>query len=503
MNKFYEQKKLFITICILVIIGLGIFLYCYFYYRGNNEKIVNIIEFSEKYKNIKNIQVIDGKLIFQARNQDNNSIIYFDGREYGANYSNTGNFIYNVIGDDITYIAYNYDEESQGATYLNGTSYVIHGEKVIYMDNKDYYIDPHSPLIDLNEKIAFQVYNRETTRSPERVVHKDIVIYNGQEYGLKYDSAFSPFVIDNKLGYQAKNNGKVFLVVNGQEYGLKYDSASSPFEFKNKLGYQAKNNGKVFLVVNGQEYGLKYDSASSPFEFKNKLGYIATNDKKQFLVINGKIVTEEYDNISCVKIINNKLAYAGHNKIDNYWNSFFVYDNEKIETNISTHTEAKKVDSRIFEVNKKPVFVSGDEFNPSIFYNNKEWKPNHRKSHEDFTKEYYEIKSIGGKLAFEINYYRHPFLTMDSNTSLGSLVYYNGKEYGTEYDEANSPFEVAGQLGYVARNDNKDFLVINGKIYSPEYLHIKFAQEINGKLVYIAKENSSDIYYTIYKIRVK
>jgi hypothetical protein len=338
---------------------------------------------------------------------------------------------------------------------------------------------------------------------------KEVIVYDGKEYGGEYDKVYKPMLIGGKLVYSAYNeNGSetVYYIVQGDKVYTDtndYYSISYPVDINGKIAFEAytggtkaESNGKSIIIYDGKRYGEQYDWASEIFNVNGKLGYIAKEGLgvgKTFLVVDGKEIGKEYQHVYSPVIIDGKLAYSAYKKVDSGWGYFFVYDGKEYDMHVSGGGYR---DISIVDVNRKPAFSSNEGNISFVYYDGKQWKPNKQRTNDaSFTPVYYGIKEIGGKLAFEVGYeYCCP--AMGDNPSMEGFVYYNGKEYGLEYDSARRPFEINGKLGYIAKNNGKEFIVVDGKIASEEYDNISFANEINGKLVYVAKKGLA---YSVYE----
>lgn len=69
-------------------------------------------------------------------------------------------------------------------------------------------------------------------------------------------------------------------------------------------------------------------------------------------------------------------------------------------------------------------------------------------------------------------------------------------EQRVEYDLVGYLTEINGKLAYLAKKDNKGFIVYDGKEGKRyDYVEFEYLTEINGKLVFAAKKN--DVWYIV------
>jgi len=335
---------------------------------------------------------------------------------------------------------------------------------------------------------------------------KEVIVYDNKEYGGEYDRVYKPMLIGGELVYSAynkKGSETVYYIVQGDKVYTDtndYYRISYPVDVNGKIAFEAyiggtkeEANGKSIIIYDEKRFGEQYAWASEIFSVNGKLGYIAKEGSKTFLVVDGKEIGKEYNYVSSPVMINNQLAFSATKKVVNDWKNVFVYDDKEYDTSV---IGGGYRDISIVEVNDKPAFSSSDRNMSFVYYDGQKLKPNRQRTNDSsFSPIYYGIKDIEGKLAFEIRYeYCCP--DMGDNPSVEGFIYYNGKEYGLEYDSARSPFETNGKLGYIAKEGSKTFLVVDEDVVSEEYNDISFANEINGKLVYIAKKGAT---YSIYE----
>ena len=346
----------------------------------------------------------------------------------------------------------------------------------------------------VNDKLAFKATS---------LTGNEVIIYDGKEYGGEYYKVYKPNEIGGSLvysGYNKEGSETIYYIVHGNKVYTDtedYYSVSYPVEVNGKIAFEAyvggtkaEANGKSIIVYDGKIYEDEYNWASEIFSVNGKLGYIAKEGLgtgKTFLVIDGEEIGREYNRVENPTLVGGKLTYiADNNKL--------VYDGQIIaEYDRFSHGHR---DKSIKEINGKPSAVAIKDNEYFVYYGGKEWKPSqHRTEDDSFSPMYYGIKEVNGKLAFEV-IYEFCCPTMGDNPSVEGFVYYDGKEYGLEYDSASSPFEINGKFGYIAVDDGKEFLVIDGEVASEEYSDITSVKEINGKLTYVAKKGLS---YSVYE----
>jgi hypothetical protein len=329
----------------------------------------------------------------------------------------------------------------------------------IVYDGKEYgkeYYKTYKPQ-EINGKLVFSAYNTKNGIATRYIINGNEVISDTNSY---YDVSY-PVEVNGKLAFEAyingtkeKDDGKSIIIYDGKEYGNEYDWASEIVDVNGKLCYLARQikNNKDFVVCDGKEYGKEYDSVENPISVNGKLAYIAIKNKKEFLVLDGKIASDEYDRIprgyrdQVINIVNGKPAFGAVKGNE----TFVVYDGKEYKEGSYSPNS------------KKPMFE------------------------EDKGDVHFQISEVNGKLAYS---YSKSIMTEPNRfEGINGYVIYDGKEYGNEYDFAQTPIDMNGKLGYIAKKDNKMFIVVDEKIVTQEYDGVSFVTMLNNKLVYVAKE---------------
>tara|TARA_Y100000310_G_scaffold326502_1_gene391461 strand:+ start:104 stop:1336 length:1233 start_codon:yes stop_codon:yes gene_type:complete len=372
---------------------------------------------------------------------------------------------------------------------------------------------PDDPSINLPSGTYKQIrgssiVNGDLAFSATTINENEVIVYRGNEYGSEYDRVYKPNEIGGKLVYSAHDRKvpeTIRYIIHGDRIYTDtkdYYDISYPVDVNGKIAFEAYAKGtepeanvKSIIIYEGEVYGDEYDWASEIFSVKDKWGYIAQEGpglRKAFLVFDGEEIGREYNKVESPAEVNGKLAYIADN-------DKLVYGGEVI-AEYDRFSVGGFRGKGIKEVNGKPAVVAVKDDEYFVIHGGKEWKPSQHRTHEtagdSFTPAIYAIEDIGGKLAFQI-IYEFCCPDMGDNPALGNLIYYDGKEYGLEYDSASAPFETNGELGYIGRKDSKEFLVIDGEIASEKYDSIQGVQEINGQLIYFAKTGTR---YSVYRL---
>jgi len=169
----------------------------------------------------------------------------------------------------------------------------------------------------------------------------------------------------------------------------------------------------------------------------------------------GKTASETYSQISGATMISGKLAFVGTTLTGN---EVIVYDGKEYGS------EYDKV--------YKPMLINGRLVYSAYSKNGAEtiyYIVDGDKVYTD-TNDYYSISypvDINGKLAFEA------YVGGTKAESNGkSIIIYDGKKYGEQYDWASEIFNANGKLGYIAKEGlgvGKTFLVVDGEEIGKEY----------------------------------
>lgn len=356
----------------------------------------------------------------------------------------------------------------------------------------------------------------------------------GEEYSSRFPS--SPFSINGKLVFEARNGGNSFtvdgsfisansfIVYDGVELGKEYESVGSPKNISGKLAYSAiKKDGKQIIIYDGKEIGKEYDGVLDFGEVGGKLLYIAFKSighgvTKNFIIFGGKVFGEEngffmprisIDKKDYFKVVNGKLAYMANENHQNKW--FIVYDGAKLGKQYDEITVPEEINGKLtymankngknfivydgleigkeydradypIEVNGKLAYFAKKDKKTFVVFDGKEIG-------NEYVGDYFieSPKEIGGKLAYKIRLF----------SAIKSIVVYDGNEYGKEYDSIDGDLmSVNDKLLYKAIKGNKDFLdsknfiIYNGN-ESKEYDGTSNIVSVNGKLAYLASKNGN------------
>src|SRR3989344_724662 len=137
-------------------------------------------------------------------------------------------------------------------------------------------------LHDVGGKLAYAFENNDGTSG---------VVYDGQVVSGAYQKVgILPIAeVGGKLAYEAYKADKEIIVWDGQEFGTQYDRAFRPADVGGKLAYLAIQGGKQFVVWDGKEYGKEYGQTLDIREVGEKLAFIAGKiNEGQYVLYDGK-----------------------------------------------------------------------------------------------------------------------------------------------------------------------------------------------------------------------
>jgi hypothetical protein len=353
----------------------------------------------------------------------------------------------------------------------------------------------------------------------QQIVKKDIrkeFVKIGGEYSAIFPS--SAFSINDKLVFEAKNEGDSFIIYDGVELGKEYELVGSPKSINGRLAYFARRDGKSFIVYDGKEIGKEYDGVSDFGEVGGKLLYTAykitgQNRVKNYIIFDGKVFGEEngffstsisLDKKDYFNVVNGKLAYMANENHQNKW--FIVYDGVKLGKQYDEITIPEEINGKLtYMANKdgKNFIVYGGEeigkeydradypieVNGKLSYFAKKDKKTFvvydgKKIGNEYSGDYFvqSPKEIDGKLAYKIGLFG----------AIKSFVVYDGKEYGKEYDSIDGDLmSVNDKLLYKVKKDGKNFTVYDGKEIGKQYDGISNIVSVNGKLAYLTAKNDN------------
>lgn len=164
-------------------------------------------------------------------------------------------------------------------------------------------------LTKVGESFAFSATDdREKSFERDLDIYFDFVVYQGKEYGRRYNSASSPTEVNGKLAYKAREKASVFIVYNGEEK-TGYTRVSGPLEIGGKLAYTVFESSCPFVVYDSKPVGSKYSCSSLPTDVGGKLVYAAEAGGSEFIVYRGE-EGERYKKITFITEVGEKPAYV-------------------------------------------------------------------------------------------------------------------------------------------------------------------------------------------------
>jgi len=329
----------------------------------------------------------------------------------------------------------------------------------LYLNHTSYFSVDEYAVVD--GKLAFKAM---------KFTGQEVIIYDGNEYGAEYDKVYHIKDIGGKLTFSAyKREGKstTYYIVYGDEIisdtGQYYD-VENPVEVNGTIAFEAhfggkkgRGNGKSRIVYNGQVYGEEYNWASDIADIGGKLAYVGQKkNHDRYIVYDGVEIGLGEEPTS----INGTLAYISGNKV--------IYGGEVIG-------EYDLIQSRIYEVNGKPAFVTFTNNKSFIVYDGNE-----------YGKEY-NIEEYGSETIFTIYENNQKLGYSFVNTYMeGNKMHISDRRYvydGQEVEHFPMEFNVKQDI----ENEN-EFIILGDERISPAYRDIAFIVDIDGNLTYTARK---------------
>ncbi|OGC78998.1 hypothetical protein A2852_00090 [Candidatus Adlerbacteria bacterium RIFCSPHIGHO2_01_FULL_54_23] len=215
------------------------------------------------YKQIKDLHEVGGKLAYAFENNDGTSGVAYDGQVVSGAYQKVGILPIAEVGGKLAYEAYKGDKE------------------IIVWDGQEFgtsYNRASQPT-DIGGKLAFVA----------EIGKKYFVVYDGKEYGREADGAGRPTSIQGKLAYAADTNinGGQYVVFDGKQVGGRYGRVEWIKDEDGHLVFEGVNGNGTLLVVDGKEYGFGYGQIQNHVLIDGKLAFSAQKDGKTVIVYEG------------------------------------------------------------------------------------------------------------------------------------------------------------------------------------------------------------------------
>jgi hypothetical protein len=298
-----------------------------------------------------------------------------------------------------------------------------------------------TPAVSIGGKLVYRALLKDVLPDGS---HKEVIVYDGKEYGKEYSLAYNPRDVNGKLAYSAKPAAsddfcQEFIVYDGKEIGKEYSQAYDPVGVGGKLAYVALGDpnsdiAETFIVYDGKQL-TEYTDVDSPFSLDGKLGYFYLKEGKPYTIYDGKHIGDKYFSAGNLMLVGGKLAYLAVQD----FNNFVVLDGK----------EGKRYDL-------------GDQIiQPDM------------------------MVSVNGKLAYFVG------------VPPGSVFeVFDGKEMSERYDEVIGPMAIGGELVFIGNKEDGYVLMHGNKAIGLDYDEIvKNPVNLNGKYTFIARRG--DKYYIV------
>jgi hypothetical protein len=233
-------------------------------------------------------------------------------------------------------------------------------------------------------------------------------------------------------------------------------------------------------AVSLNAYETVYSRIDYAGDLEGKPAYIVTTrDNKKRILYDRKEIGSSYDQALLPAFIAGKLFYAGvrNNKY------YAVYDGEGIGMDFFSIWSPGEYDG-------KPIYVAEKLGKSVLVYGGNEIN----NASYDYVWSY---SLVGGKIAYLASKNGETYKKIVPQTSesgrdvppegVKSVLVYDGREIGREYDTVGFPMEVGGKLAYLALKGGKNFIVVGG-LEGSVYDVIHKPLIIGGKLAYIAEK---------------
>lgn len=231
------------------------------------------------------------------------------------------------------------------------------------------------------------------------------------------------------------------------------------------------------------EYATSYTRMAYAADLGGKPAYIVTkSDGKKLILYDGVETGKDYDQALMPRLIAGKLFYAGvrNNKY------YAVYDGQEIGKDYFSIWSPG-------EYNGKPVYIAEKIGKSVLVYEGNEIS----NASYDYVWSY---AAIDGKIAYLASKAGETYTALKINPQtsesrrdippegIKSVIVYDGKEIGREYDTVGFPMEIDGKLAYVALVNGRKYMVL-GSFKGTEYNDISEPLMYNGKPAYIAEKD--------------
>ena len=268
------------------------------------------------------------------------------------------------------------------------------------------------------------------------------------------------------------------------EYATSYTRMAYAGVLAGKPAYIVSKDNKKLILYDGKEIGGTYDQALSPALIAGKLFYAGVKNNKYYAVYDGQEIGKDYFSIWSPGEYNGKPSYIA----EKIGKSVLVYDGNEISNASYDYVWSYSI------INGKIAYLaskSGETYtalkiNPQTSNSRRDIPPEGIKSviiydEKEIGRDYDTVgfpMEMGGKLAF---------IALKNGKKFSVL----GSLEATRYDEINEPLLLDGKPAFIAQKDGKSFLVYDGQeMKSYDRIDVSSLKNVDGKLYYRAADST-------------
>jgi hypothetical protein len=269
------------------------------------------------------------------------------------------------------------------------------------------------------------------------------------------------------------------------EYATSYTRMEYAGVLGGKPAYIVSKGNKKLILYDGKEIGGSYDQALMPALIEGKLFYAGVKNNKYNAVYDGQEIGKDYFSIWSPGEYNDKPIYIA----EKIGKSVLIYDGNEISNASYDYVWSYSV------INGKIAYIASK---PGETYTAKKINPQTSESRRDIPPE--GVKSViiydGKEAGREYDTVGFP---MEINGKLAYIALKDGKKFsvfgnmeGTKYDEIGEPLLIKGKPAFIAQKDRKSLLVYDGlEMKSYDRIDIFSLKDADGKLCYRAADSST------------
>ncbi|GEM_PF-3480992 len=216
------------------------------------------------------------------------------------------------------------------------------------------------PIAEVGGTLAYEAYKDG----------KQIIVWDGKEYGNEYDIALSPTDVGGKLAFLARRGTREtglhqFVVWDGKEYGTQFQQANDIRDFSGQPLFKAKGANGDYVVVGDTSYG-PYGYVSS-LVVQDGHWVAKGGNNPTYYIVDGVLSAVPTNDIGQGVFVNDEFAYGAAS----LEHPLIMYQGKEVGRAVNSEGGPFEINGKVGYVallpdNRAQLMVDGQPVGPAI-----------------------------------------------------------------------------------------------------------------------------------------